>query len=126
MKLKPIFSNIIVEPIQADEKTSGGIYIPDSVRLKEMPSIGVVISIPESGRFILQNHYVKYVPQVNVGDVVMYERHKITPITFEDKEYLIMREDNIYTRVEENNNSIKSKILQWLKTFYTAKRAEKN
>lgn len=84
--LKPLADRVLVEAAQAEEKTAGGIIIPDTA--KEKPQRGKVIAVG-SGK--------KDEPlTVKVGDSVLYGKYAGTEITIEGKEYLIMRESDIF------------------------------
>lgn len=77
---------VVVEPAQAEEKTAGGIFIPDTA--KEKPQRGKIVAVG-SGK--------KDEPMtVKVGDVVLYGKYSGTEISVEGKDYLIMRESDIY------------------------------
>ncbi|TCD03383.1 co-chaperone GroES [Pedobacter psychroterrae] len=90
LNLKPISgtsNRVIVEPAAAEEKTASGIYIPDTA--KEKPSKGTVVSVSEE-----DSEGKK--PTVKVGDVVIYGKYGGTELPYEGKDYLIMRETDIY------------------------------
>ena len=85
VKIKPLADRVLVEPAQAEEKTAGGIIIPDTA--KEKPQKGTVVAIG-SGK--------KDEPMtVKVGDVVLYGKYSGTEITVDGNNYLIMRESDI-------------------------------
>ena len=86
MNVKPLADRVLVEPSAAEEKTSGGIIIPDTA--KEKPQKGVVIAVG-NGK--------KDEPiTVKVGDKVLYGKYSGTEINIEGKDYLIMRESDIF------------------------------
>lgn len=86
LNIKPIADRVVVEAAPAEEKTASGIYIPDTA--KEKPQRGTVVAIG-NGK--------KDEPiTVKVGDEVLYGKYAGTEITYEGKEYLIMRESDIY------------------------------
>jgi chaperonin GroES len=90
LKIKPIAgtaNRVIVEAAPAEEKTASGIIIPDTA--KEKPQKGTVISIS-------QEDGEGKKPTVQAGDTVLYGKYAGTEITYEGKEYLIMRETDIY------------------------------
>ncbi|MFI5219530.1 MAG: co-chaperone GroES [Bacteroidia bacterium] len=90
LNLKPIagtLNRVVVEPAPAEEKTASGLIIPDTA--KEKPQKGKVISISE-----VDEKGNK--PTVKVGDNVLYGKYSGTEITHEGKEYLIMRESDIF------------------------------
>jgi len=90
VKIKPIAgtqNRVIIEPALAEEKTAGGIIIPDTA--KEKPQQGKIISIStidEKGNK----------PSVKEGDTVLYGKYAGTEISIEGKDYLIMRESDIF------------------------------
>ncbi|MDF2518219.1 MAG: co-chaperone GroES, partial [Sphingobacterium sp.] len=77
---------VVVEAAPAEEKTASGLYIPDTA--KEKPSQGTVVAVG-TGK-------VDEPLTVKVGDKVLYGKYAGTEITYEGKEYLIMRESDIY------------------------------
>jgi chaperonin GroES len=85
MNIKPLADRVIIEPSAAEAKTAGGIIIPDTA--KEKPQKGVVVAVGPGK---------KDEPlTVKVGDTVLYGKYAGTEISFEDNDYLIMREDDI-------------------------------
>ncbi|MDT8393747.1 MAG: co-chaperone GroES [Bacteroidales bacterium] len=85
MNIKPLADRVIIEPSAAEEKTAGGIIIPDTA--KEKPQKGVVVAVGPGK---------KDEPlTVKEGDKVLYGKYSGTEINFGDKEYLIMRESDI-------------------------------
>jgi chaperonin GroES len=91
LNIKPLADRVLVEPAPAEEKTAFGIIIPDTA--KEKPQKGQVVAIGE-GKTAENGTVVK--PQVKVGDTVLYGKYAGTEITVEGKEYLIMRESDIF------------------------------
>ncbi len=91
LNIKPLADRVLVEPAAAEEKTSSGIIIPDTA--KEKPQRGQVIAIGE-GKTAENGTVVK--PQVKVGDTILYGKYSGTEISIEGKEYLIMRESDIF------------------------------
>ena len=86
VKLQPLADRVLVEPAAAEEKTASGIIIPDSA--KEKPQRGTIMAVG-AGK--------KDEPMtVKVGDNVLYGKYAGTEITVEGKEYLIMRESDIF------------------------------
>jgi chaperonin GroES len=90
LSIKPLADRVLVEPAVAEEKTAGGIIIPDTA--KEKPQRGQVIAVGE-GKTAENGNVVK--PQVKVGDTVLYGKYSGTEITIEGKDYLIMRESDL-------------------------------
>jgi len=90
VSIKPIAgtqNRVLVEPAPAEEKTASGIIIPDTA--KEKPQRGKVLSISEQDEKGNK-------PTVKVGDTILYGKYAGTEITVENKEYLIMRESDIF------------------------------
>ena len=85
LNIKPLAYRVIIEPSAAEEKTAGGIIIPDTA--KEKPSKGTVVAV---GPGTKDNPIT-----VKVGDSVLYGKYAGTEISFDDKEYMIMRESDI-------------------------------
>nr|WP_317206728.1 co-chaperone GroES [Mucilaginibacter daejeonensis] len=86
MNIKPIGDRVVVEAAPAEEKTASGIFIPDTA--KEKPQQGTVVAVGDGK---------KDEPlTVKVGDKVLYSKYGGTEITIEGKEYLMMRESDIY------------------------------
>ena len=83
--MKPIADRVIIKPATADEKTKGGIIIPDTA--KEKPQRGEVIAVGPGKDGNLMT--------VQVGDIVLYGKYAGQEITHEGHDYLIMREDDI-------------------------------
>jgi len=86
VSLKPLADRVLVEPAQAEETTSSGIIIPDTA--KEKPQKGSVVAVGTG---------TKDEPlTVKVGDTILYGKYAGTEITIDGKEYLIMRESDIF------------------------------
>ena len=86
VKIKPLADRVLVEPASAEETTASGIIIPDTA--KEKPMRGTIIAVGKGK---------KDEPlTVKVGDAVLYGKYAGTEITIDDKEYLIMRESDIF------------------------------
>lgn len=91
MDIKPLGDRIIVKPLEAEEKTKGGIIIPDAA--KEKPQEGKVVAVGKGK--VLDNGQVQ-APEVKAGDRVLYGKYSGTEITTKDGEdLLIMREEDI-------------------------------
>lgn len=87
--IKPLADRVLVEPAPAEEKTSGGIIIPDTA--KEKPQMGTVVAVGDGTK---DNPVT-----VKVGDKVLYGKYAGTELTHDGKDYLIMRESDIYAVV---------------------------
>jgi chaperonin GroES len=90
-KIRPLHDRIIVERVEAEEKTASGLYIPDAA--KEKPVEGVVISVGEGKR--LENGTV-IKPSVAVNDRVLFGKYSGTEVKVNGKEVLILREEDIF------------------------------
>ncbi len=86
VSLKPLADRVLVEAAQAEEKTAGGIIIPDTAKEK-----------PQRGKVIAVGIGKKDEPlTVKIGDSVLYGKYAGTEINIEGKEFLIMRESDIF------------------------------
>lgn len=94
MKIKPLADRVVIKPAPAEEKTKGGIILPDTA--KEKPVIGEVVAV---GPGKVTDDGKKVVPEVKVGDKVLYGKYSGTEVTVEGDEYLIMREADIFAIV---------------------------
>ncbi len=88
--LKPLGEHVLVKPLSKEEKTEGGIFLPDTA--KEKPQEGEVVAVG-SGRILDNGNRVT--PEVKVGDKVIYAKYGGTEFKVGDEEYLIMRENDI-------------------------------
>ena len=96
MKLQPLADRIVIKPLEAENKTKGGIVLPDTA--KEKPQEGEVVAIGK-GR-VLDNGSVR-APEVKVGDKVLYGKYSGNEITTKDgEELLIMKEEDILAIVK--------------------------
>ncbi|MFZ0452932.1 MAG: co-chaperone GroES [Ignavibacteriaceae bacterium] len=91
MNLKPLADRVIVKPMEAEEKTKGGIILPDTA--KEKPIEGTIIAVGP-GKVTEDGKQVKM--EVKEGDKVLYGKYSGTEVTVEGEEYLIMRESDIF------------------------------
>ena len=90
MAIQPLADRVLVKALESEEKTKGGIVLPDTA--KEKPQKGEIIAIG-SGR-LLENGTMKSL-EVKVGDKVIYGKYAGTEIKVKDEEYLILREEDI-------------------------------
>lgn len=89
--IKPLADRVLIEPAAAETKTQSGIYIPDNA--KEKPMQGTVIAIGQGKR----DEKGELIPaEVKVGDVVLYGKYSGTEVTVDGKNYLIVRESDIF------------------------------
>jgi chaperonin GroES len=94
MKIKPLADRVVIKPSPADEKSRGGIILPDTA--KEKPVVGDVVAVGP-GKVTDDGKTVK--PEVKVGDKVLYGKYSGTEVTIEGEEYMIMREADIFAIV---------------------------
>jgi len=96
MKFRPLHDRVVVERIEPDEKSSGGIIIPDTA--KEKPSQGEIIAVGPGGR----DESGKLIPiDLKVGDRVLFGKWSGTEIKLDGVDYLIMKESDIMGVVEQ-------------------------
>ncbi|MBX3101188.1 MAG: co-chaperone GroES [Bacteroidetes bacterium] len=89
IKINPLADRVVIEPAAAEEKTAGGIIIPDTA--KEKPQRGTVVAVGPGKK--------DEPTTVKVGDAVLYGKYSGTEISVEGKDYLIMRESDLYAIV---------------------------
>lgn len=94
MKIKPLADRVVIKPSPAEEKTKGGIILPDTA--KEKPVVGEVVAAgpgrrADDGKLVAMD--------LKVGDKVLYGKYSGTEVTLDGQEYLIMRESDIFAVV---------------------------
>lgn len=89
-RVKPLGDRVVIEPLEQEEKTAGGIYLPDTT--KEKPQRGKVMSVG-NGR-VLENGQ-KVPVEVKEGQIVLYGKYSGTEVKLDGKEYLVVRESDI-------------------------------
>lgn len=89
VNVKPLADRVLVEPAAAEEKTAGGIIIPDTA--KEKPQRGKVVAVG--------NGKPDEPMTVKVGDMVLYGKYAGTELNIEGKDFLIMRESDLFAIV---------------------------
>ena len=94
VKFRPLHDRVIVKRIQEEEKSAGGIIIPDTA--KEKPQEGKVVAVgpgkQEDGKVIPLG--------VKAGDKILFGKYSGSEVKLDDKEYLIMREDDVLAILE--------------------------
>jgi len=85
LTIQPLADRVLIEPAAAEQKTAGGLFIPDTA--KEKPQKGKVVAIGKGKKDEPMT--------VKVGDIVLYGKYAGTEITFDGVDYLIMRESDI-------------------------------
>jgi chaperonin GroES len=97
MKFRPLHDRIVVTRIDADNKTAGGIIIPDTA--KEKPTEGEVIAVGPGGR----DESGKLIPiDLKTGDRVLFGKWSGTEVKLDGVEYLIMKESDIMGVIEQS------------------------
>ena len=97
MKFRPLHDRLVVTRIDAENKTAGGIIIPDTA--KEKPTEGEVIAVGPGGR----DESGKLIPiDVKKGDRVLFGKWSGTEVKIDGVEYLIMKESDIMGVIEQN------------------------
>jgi chaperonin GroES len=96
MKIKPLHDRVLIKRLGEEEKTKGGIIIPDTA--KEKPMQGMVLAV---GKGKVNNDGELIALEVKEGDIVLFGNYAGTEIRIEGDEELILREDDILGIVEE-------------------------
>jgi chaperonin GroES len=96
MKIRPLADKVLVERIEAESKTAGGIVLPDSA--KEKPQRGKIISVGE-GKLLEDGSRSQM--QVKKGDEVLFTSYAGNEIKLDGKEYIIMDETDIMAVIEK-------------------------
>ena len=95
VKIKPLDDRVVIEVLEAEEKTAGGIVLPDTA--KEKPQKGKILAIGP-GKLLDNGERASF--SVKKGDLVLYGKYSGQDITIEGNEYKIMRENEILARFE--------------------------
>ena len=90
MNVKPLADRVLVRPLEAEEKTAGGIIIPDNA--KEKPQKGEIVAVGEGK---ISDSGQKISMSLKSGDNVLYGKYSGTEISIEDGDFLIMRESDV-------------------------------
>jgi chaperonin GroES len=95
MKIRPLGDRLLVKRVKEEEKTKGGIIIPDTA--KEKPQEGKVMAVgkgkvTEAGKLLT--------PEVKAGDTILFGKYSGSEVTLNGEEHLIMREDDVMGVVE--------------------------
>ncbi|MFY9631216.1 MAG: co-chaperone GroES [Candidatus Cybelea sp.] len=96
MNLKPMFDNVVVEHIEQDDKTTGGVFLPDTA--KEKPQEGIIRAVG-AGR--VTDKGTKLDMHVKVGDRVLYRKYSGSEVKIDGTEYLIIPEKDILALVDK-------------------------
>lgn len=95
MNLRPLQDRILVKRVEEEEKTKGGIIIPDTA--KEKPAEGKVVAV---GQGKLDDSGKRIAPELKTGDRILFGKYSGTEVKIEGEEYLIMREDDVLGIIE--------------------------
>lgn len=90
MKIRPLHDRVLVKRLEEEDKTAGGLYIPDTA--KEKPIQGKVVAVGAGKR---DKDGKVIAPEVKEGDRVLFSKYSGTDVKLEGEEHLIMREDDI-------------------------------
>ncbi|MDR2728782.1 MAG: co-chaperone GroES [Chitinispirillales bacterium] len=90
MNVKPLADRIVVRPLEAQEKTSGGIYIPDNA--KEKPQKGEVVA---AGPGKTSDSGAKIEMSLKKGDKILYGKYSGTEVSIDGEDFLIMKESDV-------------------------------
>ena len=90
MAIQPIGDRVLIKAMEAEDKTKGGIVLPDTA--KEKPQEGKVIAVGKGK--LMEDGSIKPL-EVKVGDKILYGKFSGTEVVYKDEEYLIVREDDI-------------------------------
>ncbi len=93
VNLQPLADRLVVKPIEAEEKTKAGIYLPDTA--KEKPQEGKVVAV---GPGRLSDEGKRIAMDIKVGDIVVYAKYGGTEIKIDDEEYMILRESDVLAK----------------------------
>jgi chaperonin GroES len=95
MKLRPLQDRILVQRVEEETKTKGGIIIPDTA--KEKPAEGKVVAV---GNGKVGDDGTRVALEIKVGDRILFGKYSGTEVKIEGEEYLIMREDDVLGVIE--------------------------
>jgi len=94
MHIKPLGDRVVIKPSAAEEKTKGGIILPDTA--KEKPVVGEIVAVGPGKK----SEEGKLIPlDLKVGDKVLYGKYSGTEVTVDGQEYLMMRESDVFAVV---------------------------
>jgi chaperonin GroES len=95
MKIKPLYDRILVKRLEEQEKTAGGLYIPDSA--KEKPLEALVVAV---GNGKIQEDGSLRKLEVKAGDKILFSKYSGSDIKIDGAEHLILREDDVLAVIE--------------------------
>lgn len=85
VSVRPLADRVLIKPMEAEEKTVGGIYIPDTA--KEKPQRGTVVAVGKGTKDVTM--------ELKEGDVVLYGKYSGTEISIDEEDYLIMKQSDV-------------------------------
>jgi chaperonin GroES len=85
VKIKPLEDRVLIKPMEAEDKTASGIIIPDSA--KEKPQRGTVVAVGPGTKDVKM--------EVKIGDSVLYGKYSGTELSYDGKDYLMMKQSDI-------------------------------
>ena len=94
MKLKPLADRVVIQSLETEEVTKGGIILPGSA--KEKPQMAEVVAVGPGG--VVEGKDITM--YVNVGDKVIYSKYAGTEVKLDDQEYIVVRQNDILAIVE--------------------------
>ncbi len=86
VKIKPLEDRVLIKPMEAEDKTASGIIIPDSA--KEKPQRGTVVAVGPGTKDVKM--------EVKIGDSVLYGKYSGTELSYDGKDYLMMKQSDIF------------------------------
>ncbi|GAB4376438.1 MAG: co-chaperone GroES [Calditrichia bacterium] len=96
MKIRPLADRVVVKPLEEEDKSPGGIILPDTA--KEKPMKGEVVAV---GLGKLNDDGKRMQMDVKVGDLVLYGKYSGTDVKIDQQDYLILRENDILAIIEK-------------------------
>ncbi len=96
MKIRPLQDRVLVKRMEEDQKTKGGIIIPDAA--KEKPIEGVIIAVGK-GKVATDGKLIKM--DIKEGDKILFNKYAGTDVKIDGEEFVIMREDDIVGVIEK-------------------------
>lgn len=90
MKVKPLGDKILVEVLEAEEKTKGGIVLPDTA--KEKPQQGKIVAV---GKGRVSDDGKTIAPEVKEGDVILFGKYSGTELKIDERDLLMLKEEDI-------------------------------
>jgi chaperonin GroES len=96
MKIRPLHDRLVIKRVAEEDKTSGGLFIPDTA--KEKPARGVVIAVGEGKR---DKEGKRLALDVSKGDEVLFGKYAGTELKLDGEEHIVLREDEVLAVIEK-------------------------